>query len=251
GIDQNLLVGEVLISFVGGHEEREAIHAYAKFPPPIDCPQLAEGNIQDQVLYNMLSTQPHKGLIIAMEYLKECVCSGSLDNVWGVLRLVQAVPLSHTGGPWVVKGDQRAALMAVSAYLGAIQAANLHYNSIVPHLLVHASHIIEKHRPHGYDFLLETIIRANNKWEVNEEDWGVDTSMFPDAWYDLGATRVSGSHLPRHSDSQTCCITKQIIKGPAYFLENGESVMGLNDALMWSKVHPYSPLGTGNPLNPF
>ncbi|KAG7159679.1 WD repeat-containing protein 17-like 4, partial [Homarus americanus] len=39
--------------------------------------------------------------------------------------------------------------------------------------------------------------------------------------------------------------------GPSYFLENGESVMGQNDALMWSKVHPYSPLGSGYRLNPF
>ncbi|KAG7156213.1 WD repeat-containing protein 17-like 3 [Homarus americanus] len=42
-----------------------------------------------------------------------------------------------------------------------------------------------------------------------------------------------------------------MIKGPSYFLENGESVMGQNDALMWSKVHPYSPLGSGYRLNPF
>ncbi|KAK7080427.1 WD repeat-containing protein 17 [Halocaridina rubra] len=89
------------------------------------------------------------------------------------------------------------------------------------------------------------------QWDKGDISWGLDINECPEMWSDIGVTRVSGSHLPRHSDSQVCCITNQIIKGSSYFLENGESVMGLNDALMWAKVHPYSPLGTGHRLSPF
>ncbi|KAK3573283.1 hypothetical protein QTP86_019395 [Hemibagrus guttatus] len=39
--------------------------------------------------------------------------------------------------------------------------------------------------------------------------------------------------------------------GPVFFLEDGKSSISLNDALMWAKVNPFSPLGTGIRLNPF
>uniref|UniRef100_T1JBR5 WD repeat-containing protein 55 homolog n=1 Tax=Strigamia maritima TaxID=126957 RepID=T1JBR5_STRMM len=68
---------------------------------------------------------------------------------------------------------------------------------------------------------------------------------------DIGPTIVTGSHLPSHSDTHLCCLTGEIIQGPAYFLEDGVSAMSINDVLMWAKVNPFSPLGTGMRLNPF
>lgn len=41
------------------------------------------------------------------------------------------------------------------------------------------------------------------------------------------------------------------VQGPVYLLEDGKSAISLNDALMWAKVNPFSPLGTGIRLNPF
>lgn len=43
-----------------------------------------------------------------------------------------------------------------------------------------------------------------------------------------------------------CCF-----QGPVFFLEDGKSAISLNDALMWAKVNPFSPLGTGVRMNPF
>ena len=40
-------------------------------------------------------------------------------------------------------------------------------------------------------------------------------------------------------------------RGAAFFLEDGETVLGLNEAVMWSKVNPFSPLNTGCRLMPF
>lgn len=40
-------------------------------------------------------------------------------------------------------------------------------------------------------------------------------------------------------------------KGPVFVLEDGKSAISLNDALMWAKVNPFSPLGTGLRINPF
>nr|XP_045611784.1 WD repeat-containing protein 17-like [Procambarus clarkii]XP_045611785.1 WD repeat-containing protein 17-like [Procambarus clarkii] len=253
GTDKTILQAEVLLSFMGGHEEQEALYAYAGFPPSADCPEKAIGSVLDQVLYLLLSPQPHKGLSKGLEFLQDQLIGGNLDrpSVWYVLRLVQAVPLIQTDGKWVIRNDQRGELLAVSAYLGAVKAAVLEYGPIVLHLLSHASYILEKHRPSSCEFLADHISAAKAKWDEGDCDWGIDSSKNPEIWSDVGITRVSGSHLPRHSDSQICCITNKMIKGPSYFLENGESVMGQNDALMWAKVHPYSPLGTGHRLNPF
>ncbi|KAK3554575.1 hypothetical protein QTP70_025529 [Hemibagrus guttatus] len=89
-----------------------------------------------------------------------------------------------------------------------------------------------------------------------------------------GPDYVTGSVLPSHSDVQISCFTglriqashthtqthtsvfvwfteEEIKVGPVFFLEDGKSSISLNDALMWAKVNPFSPLGTGIRLNPF
>ena len=40
-------------------------------------------------------------------------------------------------------------------------------------------------------------------------------------------------------------------RGAVFFLEDGETVLGLNEAVMWSKVNPFSPLNTGCRIMPF
>lgn len=46
-------------------------------------------------------------------------------------------------------------------------------------------------------------------------------------------------------------LNSPCVQGPVFFLEDGKSAISLNDALMWAKVNPFSPLGTGIRLNPF
>jgi hypothetical protein len=41
------------------------------------------------------------------------------------------------------------------------------------------------------------------------------------------------------------------MQGPVFLLEDGKSAISLNDALMWAKVNPFSPLGTGVRIVPF
>ncbi|CAN0365962.1 unnamed protein product, partial [Ectocarpus sp. 8 AP-2014] len=40
-------------------------------------------------------------------------------------------------------------------------------------------------------------------------------------------------------------------KGATFLLEDGETVIGLNEAVMWAKVNPFSPLNTGCRITPF
>uniref|UniRef100_A0A3Q2FKJ8 WD repeat domain 17 n=1 Tax=Cyprinodon variegatus TaxID=28743 RepID=A0A3Q2FKJ8_CYPVA len=62
---------------------------------------------------------------------------------------------------------------------------------------------------------------------------------------------VTGSNLPSHSDLHLSCFTGHRIQGPVFLLEDNKSAISLNDALMWAKVNPFSPLGTGVRINPF
>lgn len=41
------------------------------------------------------------------------------------------------------------------------------------------------------------------------------------------------------------------LQGLAYFLEDGKSAISPNEALMWAKVNPFSPLASGLRINPF
>ncbi|MEQ2249877.1 WD repeat-containing protein 17, partial [Ilyodon furcidens] len=66
-----------------------------------------------------------------------------------------------------------------------------------------------------------------------------------------GADYVTGSSLPSHSDLHLSCFTGHRIQGPVFLLEDNKSAISLNDALMWAKVNPFSPLGTGLRINPF
>ncbi|XP_076341237.1 WD repeat-containing protein 17-like [Tachypleus tridentatus] len=68
---------------------------------------------------------------------------------------------------------------------------------------------------------------------------------------DIGETLVTGSHLPRHSDHHRSLLSGTVIQGPVFFLEDGTSALSLNDALMWAKVNPFSPLGSGQLIIPF
>ena len=42
-----------------------------------------------------------------------------------------------------------------------------------------------------------------------------------------------------------------VFQGQAFFLNDGRSVMSLNNALMWAKVNAFSLVGSGVRLEPF
>lgn len=41
------------------------------------------------------------------------------------------------------------------------------------------------------------------------------------------------------------------VRGATFLLEDGETAIGLSDAVMWAKVNPFSPLNTGSRIMPF
>lgn len=69
-MNQTVLKTEVILSHMGTQEEHDRLYELAKFPPPAECFDRAVGSVLDQVLYLLLSTQPHKGLSKGIEFLQ-------------------------------------------------------------------------------------------------------------------------------------------------------------------------------------
>lgn len=69
-MNQTVLKAEVILSHMGTQDEHDSLYELAKFPPPAECFDKAVGSVLDQVLYLLLSTQPHKGLSKGIEFLQ-------------------------------------------------------------------------------------------------------------------------------------------------------------------------------------
>lgn len=70
GMNQTVLKAEIILSHMGTQEEHDSLYEQGKFPPPAECFDKAVGSVLDQVLYLLLSAQPHKGLSKGIEFLQ-------------------------------------------------------------------------------------------------------------------------------------------------------------------------------------
>jgi len=65
--------------------------------------------------------------------------------------------------------------------------------------------------------------------------------------------KVVGSQLPSSnslSNAPTSIFTKKVISGPSFVLQPNFAI-SLEEALMWAKVNPFSPMNDGRTINPF
>ncbi|CAM9815043.1 unnamed protein product, partial [Ectocarpus fasciculatus] len=74
-----------------------------------------------------------------------------------------------------------------------------------------------------------------------------------------GSGVANNSSVPRQQESRPLATSSPEFgrnvwpraKGATFLLEDGETVVGLNEAVMWAKVNPFSPLNTGCRITPF
>lgn len=65
---------------------------------------------------------------------------------------------------------------------------------------------------------------------------------------------VAGYALPStgaRRNARVSLFTSRHITGPSVVLEDGETYLSLDEAIMWANVNPFSPLHTGKRLNPY
>ncbi|KAM4780664.1 WD repeat-containing protein 17 isoform 5-T5 [Cyanocitta cristata] len=245
-------------------------------PDVEECMRLAEtihadGDIFETIKYYLLSTEPEKALPIGIQYVKEQLCGSdwTLDSVFLYLDLLSYMPTEQLMLPKC--SEFRNELLILCGYIGALLAIRRQYNSIVPALYEYTSQLL-KRREVSVPLKIEQLSEELDAWRActqsnkpTDELPCTPPSESQRALYSelvsriqeeplkgmVGPDCVTGSNLPSHSDVHISCLTGLKIQGPVFFLEDGKSAISLNDALMWAKVNPFSPLGTGIRLNPF
>ncbi|NWH72080.1 WDR17 protein, partial [Piaya cayana] len=274
--DNKLQLVKLCAFYPGCVAEINDLHEKCNLPDVEECMRLAEtiqadGDIFETIKYYLLSTEPEKALPIGIQYVKEQLCGSdwTVDSVCPYLDL-----LSYIRTEQLVLhkcSEFRNELLILCGYIGALLAIRRQYNSIVPALYEYTSQLL-KRREVSVPLKIEQLSEELDAWRActqldkpTDESPCTPPSESQRMVYSVlisriqeeplkgmvGPDYVTGSNLPSHSDVHISCLTGLRIQGPVFFLEDGKSAISLNDALMWAKVNPFSPLGTGIRLNPF
>ncbi|XP_061439636.1 WD repeat-containing protein 17 isoform X2 [Rhineura floridana] len=263
--------------YPGCTAEINDLHEKCNLPDVEECMHLAdvaqtEGNIFGSIKYYLLTIEPEKALPIGIHYVKEQISSSdwTLDSLCPFLDLLSYI---RTEKLLLHKCSEfRNELLILCGYIGALLAIRRQYTSIVPALYEYTSQLL-KRREVCVPLKIEQLSEELDAWractqslnkssdelpytppsEMQQEIYATLVSRIKEEplKVTIGPDYVTGSNLPSHSDVHISCLTGLRIQGPVFFLEDGKSTISLNDALMWAKVNPFSPLGTGIRLNPF
>jgi len=70
--------------------------------------------------------------------------------------------------------------------------------------------------------------------------------------FERGLLKLAGGHLPAcyKRYAKTSVLTNQLIRGPAFELEDHKLYVSLSEALAWARVNAFSPLNTGCKITP-
>uniref|UniRef100_A0A8C7VBI3 WD repeat domain 17 n=1 Tax=Oncorhynchus mykiss TaxID=8022 RepID=A0A8C7VBI3_ONCMY len=273
--DNEVLLAKLCAFYPGSSSEIDQIHEKCGLPSLEECQALAEsavseGDIFNAVKYYLMSLEPEAALLVGIAHVKEQLSDSdwTVDSVHPILDLLGYI---RTDRLILAKfTEARSELLILSGYIGALLAIRRQYSSIVPALYEYTSQLM-KRREVSVPLQIEQLSVELEAWMACTHSRGPDEAPYTppseaqkaehahllDRLQEEplrgleGPDYVTGSNLPSHSDVQVSCFTGLRIQGPVFFLEDGKSAISLNDALMWAKVNPFSPLGTGVRLNPF
>uniref|UniRef100_A0A3B4ETY6 WD repeat domain 17 n=1 Tax=Pundamilia nyererei TaxID=303518 RepID=A0A3B4ETY6_9CICH len=277
--DNHVLLAKLCAFYPGTAAEINQLHERCGLPSLEECKVLAEeavneGDLFSAVKLRLLSPEPEVALQIGINHVKGTHTSlaGSdwtVDDIQPILDLMSYI---RTDRLITTKTTEaRSELLILCGYIGALLAIRRQYSSIVPALYEYTSQLL-KRREVCVPLKIEQLSVELDAWRActqansipPSDSEGEERSIvlmimttlnhflrLSGALLLCGADYVTGSNLPSHSDLQLSCFTGQRIQGPVFLLEDNKSAISLNDALMWAKVNPFSPLGTGLRINPF
>ncbi|XP_019899455.1 WD repeat-containing protein 17 isoform X3 [Esox lucius] len=277
--DNEVLLAKLCAFYPGSSAEIDHIHEKCGLPSLKECQSLAEsavseGDIFSAVKYHLLSPEPEAALPIGIAHVKNQLSDSdwTVESVHPVLDLLSYI---RTDRLTLAKcTEERSELLILCGYVGALLAVRRRYCSVVPALYEYTSQLM-KRREVSVPLKIDQLSVELEAWTActqsltnpggpHEAPYSPPSEAQKEEYARLldrlseeplrgleGPDYVTGSNLPSHSDVQMSCFTGLRIQGPVFFLEDGKSAISLNDALMWAKVNPFSPLGTGVRLNPF
>ncbi|XP_077574603.1 WD repeat-containing protein 17 isoform X1 [Stigmatopora nigra] len=288
--DNHILLAKVCAYYPGSTAEINQLRERCGVQSLEECSALAEesrsaGDLFSAIKFHLLTSEPENGLQIGIDHVKEQLTESdwTVESVSPILDLLSYVQPERLQAAKLTKA--RSELLILCGYVGALLAIRREYSSIVPALYEYTSQLLKRRevsvplkieqlsleldawractqnnakppsesQVEDFQCLQKRILSANpsKSYSQNMETSNVIFQAHFLILVSCGADYVTGSNLPSHSDVQLSCFTAQRIQGPVFLLEDGKSAISLNDALMWAKVNPFSPLGTGVRMNPF
>ncbi|XP_074650106.1 WD repeat-containing protein 17-like [Tubulanus polymorphus] len=256
--------------------EIDNLHEKAGLPNLEECMNLShklriKEDVWDYVKYSLLSTTPELGMQVGLSFVKECLKKESwvADDVFDMLQLLASIRTDRL--QQFQNNTMCSEMMSLCSYIGALVAIRRSYDSIVLALFRSARHVIDQEQVLLNILKSEQIEQDASVWAAkntqtdkaagDRKRFGAELQPLyeellrkcgEETWpVGIGPDIVASSHLPSHSDVHVSYLTGQRIQGTPYFLEDAKSAISQNDALMWSKVNPFSPLCSGMRLNPF
>ncbi|XP_061535832.1 WD repeat-containing protein 17 isoform X1 [Phycodurus eques] len=266
--ENHILLAKVCAFYPGTTAEIHQLRERCFLPSLEECRALAEesmceGDLFSAVKFHLLTSEPENALKIAIDHVKEQLTGSdwTVDSIHPILDLLSYI---RTDRLLMAKfTTARSELLILCGYIGGLLAIRKQYSSIVPALYEYTSQLL-KRREVSVPLKIEQLSMELDAWractqsssnppsESQKEDFRcLEKRILTVNSVSCGADYVTGSNLPSHSDVQISCFTGHRIQGPVFLLEDGKSTISLNDALMWAKVNPFSPLGTGVRINPF
>ncbi|XP_076467583.1 LOW QUALITY PROTEIN: WD repeat-containing protein 17-like [Babylonia areolata] len=254
-------------------DEINHLHRQAGLPSMEECIQKAQqqerhadpASVLSSVGFYLLSTEPERGLRLGLQFIKEKLSTKdwTADDLTDMLHLLGCIRtdrLQHHKNTILMYE-----LLALSSYVGTLVAIRRGYHELVPALFRHTREMMTKEMIQ-LPLSLRDVEQDYEAWAHHQKDEsrGGEGEPSSPGWVQLqrrlgcetwplefGPDCVASSHLPSHSDVHVSVLTGHRIRGLAVFLEDGNSALSVNEALMWAKVNPFSPLGSGMRITPF
>ncbi|EDV25063.1 uncharacterized protein TRIADDRAFT_25870 [Trichoplax adhaerens] len=200
----------------------------------------------------ILSSNPEDALDIGINAMKGMMSKPkwNLNEVFEIIQYLSCIRPEKLQDSSCSR--QRSELLALASIVGALMCVRMSYDSLVRPLFLNAKSLMQRE-----DLELPLNITQINAYILA---WQARTLSPNSNIYPLGELTseslrgpviCSGSSYPSHSDVKFCSVTDTRIHGSAFFLENGQSCMALNNAIMWALANPFSPLNSGALINPF
>jgi len=261
---------EVLRSFSSSSREQHQARANAA---------LSQGDNASAVLSLTCAGQDQQAVQLAVEAMLQLFGQAggwTLAEARQLLEPLESIPVQDLG----VK--EIASTLACAAFVGLVEASMLGYHELMfplaqtlRNIITHqnlqfpvslfeitlleatcSAHRAPQHAQAQLTSLLgNPDLPAHLRVVCEQHIAAIERQTAADEWHPTdgpGLLKLAGGHLPTcyKKFAKASVLTNQLIRGPAFELEDRKNFVSLADALAWARVNAFSPLNTGCKIYP-
>jgi len=255
--------------------DKELAQTWTPWTPEHFKAQLAEAQGAQAVLAAVCAGEHERAAQLGIESLHALFASGQwhVAQARELLDPLEALPLQD------MKVKEIAGILSCASYVGLVEASSLAYHdlmfplaqtlrNIVTHqnlqfpvsmaevTLLEATCTAPRNPTHALQQLSNLLatpdLAPHLRQACEQQMAAIQQLPATDEPGATGLAKLAGGHLPTcyKRYAKTSVLTNQLIRGPAFELEDRNSYIALADALAWARVNTFSPLNTGCKIYP-